>query len=285
MKIDKLLQMLREMGLSELEAYIYIWLLGNKRSTGYKIAGQIGKPVANTYKALKSLQQKGAVVSDKSSGTVYFDTIPIEEFLNKIENEFKTKREQIIEEVNKLEVQQEPTGIYELQSKELVFEKASSMIKSAQNTLLIDGFPAPMQTIKQYLTEDRANEITIYVKNYSGENIKHVHQIQASIPELIYTELNGQWLIVLKDTVESLIAFFSKDGRELIHCIWTKDPFISFILFNGSAYEFNFTEVCEQIYSDDSNKIENMKSIIERYKNMYRYMRVEEKNILNTKSK
>jgi len=285
MKIDKLLQMLREMGLSELEAYIYIWLLGNKRSTGYKIAGQIGKPVANTYKALKSLQQKGAVVSDKSSGTVYFDTIPIEEFLNKIENEFKIKREQIIEEVNKLEVQQEPTGIYELQSKELVFEKASSMIKSAQNTLLIDGFPAPMQTIKQYLTEDRANEITIYVKNYSGENIKHVHQIQASIPELIYTELNGQWLIVLKDTVESLIAFFSKDGRELIHCIWTKDPFISFILFNGSAYEFNFTEVCEQIYSDDSNKIENMKSIIERYKNMYRYMRVEEKNILNTKSK
>ena len=285
MKIDKLLQMLREMGLSELEAYIYIWLLGNKRSTGYKIAGQIGKPVANTYKALKSLQQKGAVVSDKSSGTVYFDTIPIEEFLNKIENEFKTKREQIIEEVNKLEVQQEPTGIYELQSKELVFEKASSMIKSAQNTLLIDGFPAPMQTIKQYLTEDRANEITIYVKNYSGNNIKHVHQIQASIPELIYTELNGQWLIVLKDTVESLIAFFSKDGRELIHCIWTKDPFISFILFNGSAYEFNFTEVCEQIYSDDSNKIENMKSIIERYKNMYRYMRVEEKNILNTKSK
>jgi len=285
MKIDKLLQMLREMGLSELEAYIYIWLLGNKRSTGYKIAGQIGKPVANTYKALKSLQQKGAVVSDKSSGTVYFDTIPIEEFLNKIENEFKTKREQIIEEVNKLEVQQEPTGIYELQSKELVFEKASSMIKSAQNTLLIDGFPAPMQTIKQYLTEDRANEITIYVKNYSGNNIKHVHQIQASIPELIYTELNGQWLIVLKDTVESLIAFFIKDGRELIHCIWTKDPFISFILFNGSAYEFNFTEVCEQIYSDDSNKIENMKSIIERYKNMYRYMRVEEKNILNTKSK
>ncbi|RLC54314.1 MAG: hypothetical protein DRH79_00945 [Candidatus Cloacimonadota bacterium] len=285
MKIDKLLQMLREMGLSELEAYIYIWLLGNKRSTGYKIAGQIGKPVANTYKALKSLQQKGAVVSDKSSGTVYFDTIPIEEFLNKIENEFKTKREQIIEEVNKLEVQQEPTGIYELQSKELVFEKASSMIKSAQNTLLIDGFPAPMQTIKQYLTEDRANEITIYVKNYSGNNIKHVHQIQASIPELIYTELNGQWLIVLKDTVESLIAFFSKDGRELIHCIWTKDPFISFILFNGSAYEFNFTEVCEQIYSDDSNKIENMKSIIERYKNMYRYMRVEEKNMLNTKSK
>ena len=89
MKGNDLLKLLRELGLSELEANIYIWLLENKRSTGYKISGQIGKPVANTYKALKSLQNKGAVISDDSKGTTYFDTIPIEEFLNKLENEFK----------------------------------------------------------------------------------------------------------------------------------------------------------------------------------------------------
>ena len=107
--------------------------------------------------------------------------------------------------------------------------------------------------------------------------------LKANFDDLPISELNGQWLVVLKDTKESLIAFFNKDGSELIHCIWTKDPFISFVLFNGSLYEFNFTEVCEQVYCDESNKIENMKSIIERYKNMYRYMRVEEKNILESK--
>ena len=57
---NELLTLLREIGLSELEATIYIWLLENKRSTGYKIAMQIGKPVANTYKALKSLQPVAA---------------------------------------------------------------------------------------------------------------------------------------------------------------------------------------------------------------------------------
>ena len=85
---NELATLLREMRLSELEANVYIWLLENHRSTGYKIAMQIGKPVANTYKALKSLEKKGAVVSDDSSGTIYFDTIPIEEFLNKLEKEF-----------------------------------------------------------------------------------------------------------------------------------------------------------------------------------------------------
>ncbi|MDA3814626.1 MAG: hypothetical protein PF570_10290, partial [Candidatus Cloacimonetes bacterium] len=270
--INKLATMLRKMGLSELEAKVYIWLLENHRSTGYKIAGQIGKPVANTYKALKSLQNKGAVIGDDSSGTIYFDTIPIEEFLNKIENEFKHKREQIIEEVNKLEVQQEPTGIYEIKSKELVFEKVVSMIKSTENALLIDGFPAPMKTIKKFLSAKRAKDISIYVKNYSGDDIDNVHQIKANFDDLPISELNGQWLIVLKDTKESLIAFFNKDGSELIHCVWTKDPFISFVLFNGSAYEFNFTEVNEKIYSNEDDKIAKMKKIIERYKNMYKYM-------------
>ena len=48
---------LRKLGLNDLEVAIYIWLLENNRSTGYKIANQLNKPVANTYKALKNLQK------------------------------------------------------------------------------------------------------------------------------------------------------------------------------------------------------------------------------------
>ena len=275
--------LLREMGLSDLEAKVYIWLLENKRSTGYKIAVEIGKPVANTYKALRSLEKKGAVVRDNSSSKTYFDTIPVEEFLNKIEKEFNTKREKIITEVKKLDVQQEPIGIYELQSAELVYEKAIGMIKTAEDTLLIDCFPAPMKMIKEHLTEKRSKDIFIYVKNYSGEDIDNVHQIKADNAELPISELDGQWLIVLKDTVESLIAFFNKDGTELNHCIWIKDPFISFVLFNGSAHEFNYTEVYEKVYNNENNKIEKIKSVIQRYQNIYKFMRSEEKNILGRK--
>ena len=275
--------LLREMGLSDLEAKVYIWLLENKRSTGYKIAVQIGKPVANTYKALRSLEKKGAVVCDESSHKTYFDTIPVEEFLNKIEKEFIKQRKKIINEVKKLDVQQEPIGIYELQSEELVYEKAIGMIKTAENTLLIDCFPTPMKIIKEHFTEKRSKEISIYVKNYSGEDIDNVNQIKAVNTELPYTDLEGQWLIVLKDTTESLVAYFNKDGTELNHCVWIKDPFISFILFNGSAHEFNFTEVYEKVYNNEDNKIEKIKSVIERYHNIYKFMRFEEKNIFGRK--
>ncbi len=277
---NELATLLRKMGLSELEANVYIWLLENHRSTGYKIAIQIGKPVANTYKALKSLEKKGAVVCDNSSNKIYFDTIPVEEFLNKIEKEFLKQREKIIDEVNKLDVQQDPTGIYELQSQELVYEKAKNMINAAENTLLIDCFPAPMKNIKEYFTKKRTNEVSIYVKNYSGDDIDHVNQIKATNAGLPYDVIDGQWMVVLKDTSESLIALFNKDGTELDHCLWIQDPFISFVLFNGSAHEFNFTEVYDKVYNNEENKIENIKKVNNRYLNIYKYMRSELTNIL-----
>ncbi|MCK4980941.1 MAG: hypothetical protein KAS62_11135, partial [Candidatus Delongbacteria bacterium] len=70
------------------------------------------------------------------------------------------------------------------------------------------------------------------------------------------------------------------DGTELNHCVWIKDPFISFVLFNGSAYEFNFTEVYDKVYNNEDNKIEKIKKVNERYLNIYKYMRSELKNIL-----
>ena len=56
---------LRELGLSRLEAAIYLQLLGQPRSTGYRVARDLGKPAANVYAALESLRTKGVVVLEQ----------------------------------------------------------------------------------------------------------------------------------------------------------------------------------------------------------------------------
>ena len=160
---SKLSTKLRELGLNDLETTIYICLLENNRSTGYRIANQIDKPVANTYKALKSLEKKGAILSDNSANTKYFDTVSVEEFLNKIERDFLNTKGEIIEEAKKLKVRQESGGIFELQSAELAFEKAIGMIKTAETTLLIDCFPAPLVAIKKHLIDKSTEDISIFL--------------------------------------------------------------------------------------------------------------------------
>ena len=280
---NKLSSLLREMGLSELEAKVYIWLLENKRSTGYKIAVQTGKPVANTYKALRSLEKKGAVICDNSSNKTYFDTISVEEFLNKIEKEFIKQREKIIDEVKKLDVQQEPIGIYELQSAELVYEKAAGMIKTAESSLVIDCFPAPLQVIKKELLNKKGENIPILLKNYCDTRFEGIRQIEAFKTDIVLDEHPGQWLLMIKDAAESLIAFFDIKGEELLHSIWIKDPFISLILFNGSTIEFNLFEIFREVYSENDNKIENIKQIIRSYQSIFELFMTAEKNIFGRK--
>ncbi len=280
---NKLADLLGEMGLSNLEATIYIWLLENKRSTGYKIASKIGKPVANTYKALKSLERKGAVISDNTSNKLYYDTIPIEQFLNKIEKEFTKKREGIIEEVDKLNVKQEPIGIYELQSSELVYEKVISMIESAEHSLIIDSFPTPLQMITPHILENNSRGLQIFLKHYADETIKGVRQIAKTESDIVLDELLGQWLIIIKDANETLIAFFDRSGEEMIHAVWIQDAFLSLIHFSGSIIECVLSEILEIIYNDENTTIESIKHIIRSYQSIFSYFNIAEKEIFRRK--
>ena len=263
---------LRELGLNGLETTIYIWLLKNNRSTGYGIASQINKPVANTYKALNSLEKKGAVVSDNSSNNKYYSSVNVEEFLNRIEREFSNTKKEIIGEVNKLQVQQKSGGIYEIKSVEHVYEKAISMINTAETTLLVDCFPSPMKIIKESLSKKSSEGINIFLKNYCDIKIDDINQIYSKNPDLPVEGLGGEWMTILKDTSESLVALFTKDCKKLKHCIWTKDSFLSFVLFNGSIFEFSYTEIFDKIYDDKSSKVDRIKDLITNQQNIFKFL-------------
>ena len=63
MSIEKSLESL---GLTQIEALAYAYLVANPSSTGYRVARGIGKPTANVYRALESLGRKGAVLQDRA---------------------------------------------------------------------------------------------------------------------------------------------------------------------------------------------------------------------------
>lgn len=50
-----------DLGFTGLEADVYTALLAESPTTGYRVAQALGKAVANTYKAIASLEAKRAV--------------------------------------------------------------------------------------------------------------------------------------------------------------------------------------------------------------------------------
>ena len=56
-----------ELGFTEIEALVYAYLAQGGPATGYRISHAIGKPTANTYKAIATLGQQGAVQVDEGA--------------------------------------------------------------------------------------------------------------------------------------------------------------------------------------------------------------------------
>ena len=119
------------------------------------------------------------------------------------------------------------------------------------------------------------------MKNYCDTEIDNINQIKSENPNLPVEGVSGEWMIILKDTTESLIAQFTKDGKELKHCIWTKDSFLSFVLFNGSIFEFSYTEIFNKVYDNKSNKIDRIKGLISNRRNIFKYLNLRVEDIHN----
>ena len=275
----KLNDLLVDMGLSNLEATIYIWLLQHKRSTGYNIAMEIGKPVANTYKALKNLEHKGAVISDSTSNKLIYDSVPVHQFLSSIQKEFHRKRDKIIKEAEKLDVQQQPVGIYELQSGQLVYEKAINMIETATYSIIIDAFPTPLENLTPHIVENKSGIKNIFLKHYSDEDIPGVRQIPNTESDIVLDEHLGQWLIIIKDANETLIAFFDHSGEKMIHSVWIQDAFISLVHFSGSIIECVLSEILKVVYENEDATLTDIKKIIRSYQNIFSYFNIAENNL------
>jgi sugar-specific transcriptional regulator TrmB len=83
-------------GFTALEAEIYAFLLTESPASGYRIAQAIHKPAANTYKALQTLEYKGAVASEDGT-TKLFAPTPKAELISRLTRDFERRRKDLVE--------------------------------------------------------------------------------------------------------------------------------------------------------------------------------------------
>lgn len=80
---EKCIALLRDLGLNQLEAEIYTFLLPNEPMTAYRVGKAIGRPTANVYKSIENLARFGAVLVEEGTNRVC-RAVPVEEFIRQI---------------------------------------------------------------------------------------------------------------------------------------------------------------------------------------------------------
>src|SRR2546423_12321018 len=121
------IQVLQDLGFTALEAEVYIFLLKESPATGYRIAQGIGKPAANTYKAIETLQLKGAVIVDDGESR-RCQAVPANELLSQLERNFSKRRSEAAKALASVGGASDDLGVYQLRSREQVVERFRSML-------------------------------------------------------------------------------------------------------------------------------------------------------------
>lgn len=235
-------QALVRLGFTALEAEAYAWLLAEPGATGYRIAKGIAKPVANTYKALESLQRKGAVLVDEDDHRVC-RAVPAGELLQRLEHEFSTDRAEAARALARITGADGDDRVYTLRAAGQVMERARTMLRTAREVALIDAFPGALAALRPEIARAAARGVDVAVKAYRPIELGAAQTFVPPGGERVLARWPGQWLNVVIDGAEYLVAFLDAELTEVHQAIWSGSAYLSWVYHSALAAELVLADV------------------------------------------
>lgn len=230
------------LGFSEIEALIYCFLLEESPATGYRISHAIGKPTANTYKAIAALAQRGAVVVDDSENRLC-RAVPYAELFESMGRNFDLQRRRAEAELAKLRRSEGDDRVYQLSSTDQVLERARAMLGAAKRVALLDVFPLPLLLIADDLVRAARRGVKVVARTYASAELNGVNFVVTSEAPRVLAVWPGEQLSIAVDADQFLIALLSKDVKSVHQAVWSNSTFLSCMQYNALASELVLTAV------------------------------------------
>ncbi len=223
-----------ELGLSRLEAEIYVFLLQNSPATGYKIAKGINRPNSNTYKAVATLENKGAILVDEGENRLC-QAVPVEELLEQMEHRFKARKQRAAENVKQLEVAPGDYGVFRLATVDQVYERCRRMLATCEGMAFVDLFPIPFARLRPDIEAAVARGVKVALKVYEPTELDGAQVVEHHYAEVVMQRWSGQWITMAVDGRQQLEAYLSAAGEEIHLAVWSSSPILSWA-YHSCAY-------------------------------------------------
>lgn len=249
------------LGFTELEAAVYTYLVENSPATGYRVAHDVGKPVANTYKAIESLHQKGAVIIDESGDNRQVRAVAPKELLDQLGEAFQQRHATATEALSHLQPDEQDFGVYTLTNAEQAFARASLMLERAREVVLADLFPLSLSRLRAQLEATAERGVTVVARIYEPTELKGVETVPSVRGAELIHRWPGQWLNLVADGQECLLSFLTRDGQEVHQAVWSGSPFLSLVYHLSFAWEITGVRV-EHALQEKAVSIDRIESII-----------------------
>lgn len=240
--MDDSIQALIELGFTGLEAEVYTALLIESPMTGYRIAQAIGKPAANTYKAIESLEVKGAILVDDGASRMC-RPVPPEELLARLGRAFVERKERASQALQQYREAPVDDRVYQMRSREQVFERVRQMLERCREIAILDVFPQPLAEILADVESAARRGCSVAVKVYAPADIPGVEVIGTLRGDEVMERWPGEWLNIVVDGQEHLLAFLDRDTKGVIQAIWSGSAYLSWVYQSAVSSELMLAAV------------------------------------------
>jgi sugar-specific transcriptional regulator TrmB len=256
MSIEKSLESL---GLTQIEALAYTYLVANPSSTGYRVARGIGKPTANTYRALESLSRKGAVLQDRGA-TPSFRALTPDDLLARLEHDFMKRKSAAAEKLASLQPDEGDERIYALSSPDQVLTRARIVLASARRLVLMD-MTAHAVALENEIAEARTRRVRVLVRKSvrpqaspHRDTFEGAHPAPGTLPSLR----------MVVDAREVLLAAFDHDETRVREAFWTRSAFLARSMHDAIASEL----CCARIEAmlADGLSVDEVEAVVEEWR-------------------
>ena len=150
MAVNKVADVLSQLGFNQLEAEVYRFLISESPSTGYRVSQGISKPTANVYKALESLLKKGAVLQNDSRKKSYVPIDP-QKLIARFEKQFAADKSVALKQLAMAMLPAEPAAIVLTQTEEQLLSFATRALDDYDSAVAICS-PYYAELLKEHFT-------------------------------------------------------------------------------------------------------------------------------------
>jgi sugar-specific transcriptional regulator TrmB len=260
---DSCVEHLVGLGLSHLESLVYVFLVSHSPATGYRVAQGTGKPTANTYKAIETLERKGLLIVEDDRKRLY-RAIPYQEMLRELERGFQQRKKDAARELARIGPSGSDDRVYRLHSLGHVMERCRSMLERARQAVIVDAFPEPLEELGEDLSAVGSRGVDVRVKAYAPVTIQGVTITVDYRGDEALRRWPGQWLNVVADANEHLLACLTEDGAGVHQAIWSGSPYLSWIYHCGIASEIAMDDVANALAG--RGRLADVRAVLARYR-------------------
>jgi sugar-specific transcriptional regulator TrmB len=254
---------IEKLGLTRVEAEVYVHLVQNSPATGYAIAKAIGRTQGATYKVLSSLESRGAVVVEEGAGR-RCRAVPPEEFLDQLEEQFRDRKRLAGEALRDLKPAPGDERIYRLSTVAQVQERCRRMLEAAEVTALADMTPGVLDTLRAEIEGAIGRGVRVWIQLYEPREFSGAKTTRLFWADEVLRRLPVEFAYLMVDGKEQVIASYSRDGAHLHHATWTANLYLTWLF--GSYVKQNMVGTELERLLDGGATAAQMKKVREEWK-------------------